>query len=77
MGKCRGVPAEHLSLKVGQDNFMMVEMARSDTIRAMYVIGEETAFSDADAENVHQGFTNLDFRWFRICFSVAPRNMPT
>ncbi|SCC18149.1 formate dehydrogenase major subunit [Kosakonia oryzendophytica] len=56
-----GVPAEHLSLKVGQDNFMMVEMARSDTIRAMYVIGEETAFSDADAENVHQGFTNLDF----------------
>lgn len=55
------VPAERLSLKVGQDNFMMVEMARSDAIRAMYVIGEETAFSDADAENVHQGFTNLDF----------------
>ncbi|PDO90410.1 formate dehydrogenase subunit alpha [Kosakonia pseudosacchari] len=56
-----GVPAERLSLKVGQDNFMMVELARQDAIRAMYVIGEETAFSDADAENVHQGFTNLDF----------------
>ncbi|MEN0582544.1 MULTISPECIES: formate dehydrogenase subunit alpha [unclassified Kosakonia] len=59
--KAWGVPAERLSLKVGQDNFMMVELARKDVIRAMYVIGEETAFSDADAENVHQGFTNLDF----------------
>ncbi|MFE4110903.1 formate dehydrogenase subunit alpha [Kosakonia sp. YIM B13611] len=59
--KAWGVPAERLSLKVGQDNSMMVELARSDVIRAMYVIGEETAFSDADAENVHQGFTNLDF----------------
>lgn len=59
--KAWGVPAERLSLKVGQDNFMMVELARKEVIRAMYVIGEETAFSDADAENVHQGFTNLDF----------------
>lgn len=59
--KAWGVPAERLSLNVGQDNFMMVELARKEVIRAMYVIGEETAFSDADAENVHQGFTNLDF----------------
>jgi len=56
-----GVAPESLSLEVGDDNFMMVEMARQDKIRAMYVIGEETAFSDADATNVHQGFSELDF----------------
>ncbi len=27
----------------------------------MYVIGEETAFSDADSANVHEGFASLDF----------------
>lgn len=27
----------------------------------MYVIGEETAFADADTTNVPEGFTNLDF----------------
>lgn len=56
-----GVAPESLSLEVGDDNFMMVEMARQDKIRAMYVIGEETAFSDADATNVHEGFSKLDF----------------
>lgn len=56
-----GVAAEKLSLDVGEDNFMMVKLAASDQLRAMYVIGEETAFSDADTTNVHQGFTELDF----------------
>ncbi|QNQ20578.1 formate dehydrogenase subunit alpha [Kosakonia sp. SMBL-WEM22] len=56
-----GVPAERLSLEVGEDNFMMVKMAREKRIRAMYVIGEDTAFADADAHSVHEGFTDLDF----------------
>jgi formate dehydrogenase major subunit len=56
-----GVPAERLSLEVGEDNFMMVKMAREKQIRAMYVIGEDTAFADADAHSVHEGFTDLDF----------------
>lgn len=55
------VPAEQLSLEVGSDNFMMVQQADKGEIRAMYVIGEETAFSDADARNVHRGFSKLDF----------------
>ncbi|WP_269563933.1 formate dehydrogenase subunit alpha [Kosakonia radicincitans] len=56
-----GVDPQRLSLEVGEDNFMMVKLARSDQLRAMYVIGEETAFSDADTTNVHQGFSELDF----------------
>ena len=56
-----GVEPERLSLEAGSDNFEMVEHARTKQIRAMYVIGEETAFADADTTNVHEGFTNLDF----------------
>jgi formate dehydrogenase major subunit len=59
--KAWGVEPSRLSEKIGQDNFLMVEEAAQKKIRAMYVIGEETAFSDADSENVHQAFTNLDF----------------
>ena len=56
-----GVAPEKLSDEVGEDNFLMVEHARQKKVRAMYVIGEETAFSDADTENVHAAFTELDF----------------
>ena len=56
-----GVEPERLSTKIGQDNFLMVEEAAQSRIKAMYVIGEETAFSDADSENVHKAFATLDF----------------
>ena len=56
-----GVAPDALSLEAGKDNFKMVELARTGEIRAMYVIGEETAFADADTTNVQEGFTNLDF----------------
>ncbi|WP_231139220.1 MULTISPECIES: formate dehydrogenase subunit alpha [Pseudomonas] len=56
-----GVPPQHLSDKVGQDNFLMVKEADEGKIKSMYVIGEETAFSDADSKNVHEAFTKLDF----------------
>ncbi|EOC0586003.1 formate dehydrogenase subunit alpha [Cronobacter sakazakii] len=59
--KAWGVAPEKLSLEAGSDNFEMVEHARTKQVRAMYVIGEETAFSDADSTNVHEGFTDLDF----------------
>ena len=55
------VPAEQLSLEVGIDNFKLVQEADEGTIRAMHVIGEETAFADADARNVHRAFSRLDF----------------
>lgn len=59
--KAWGVPPDKLSNKVGQDNFLMVQDADEGKIKAMYIIGEETAFSDADSKNVHEAFTKLDF----------------
>ncbi|SDB39493.1 formate dehydrogenase subunit alpha [Pseudomonas sp. NFACC13-1] len=59
--KAWGVVPERLSNKVGEDNFLMVQHAAEQKIKAMYVIGEETAFSDADTENVHEAFKKLDF----------------
>lgn len=56
-----GVPKDKLSPEVGADNFTMVQRADSDQMRAMYIIGEETAFSDSHSENVHTAFENLDF----------------
>jgi len=56
-----GVEPERLSDKVGEGNFMMVEDAAQGKIKALYVIGEETAFSDADSENVHKAFRDVDF----------------
>ncbi|WP_437269816.1 formate dehydrogenase subunit alpha [Stutzerimonas balearica] len=56
-----GVPPEQLSGEVGSDNFLMVQQADERKVRAMYIIGEETAFSDADSHNVHQAFEKLDF----------------
>lgn len=56
-----GVAPEALSDEVGEDNFTMVEHARTGRIKAMYIIGEETAFSDADTTNVREGFEKLDF----------------
>ncbi|MEX3954611.1 formate dehydrogenase subunit alpha [Trinickia sp. EG282A] len=59
--KAWGIDASRLSGKIGQDNFMMVEEAAQKRLKAMYVIGEETAFSDADSENVHKAFREIDF----------------
>lgn len=56
-----GVAKEQLSDKVGEGNFLMVQSAEKGSIKAMYVIGEETAFSDADSHNVHAAFEKLDF----------------
>ncbi|KWO57651.1 formate dehydrogenase subunit alpha [Burkholderia territorii] len=56
-----GVEPQMLSSKIGEDNFMMVEQAAQGRLKAMMVIGEETAFSDADSENVHRAFSQLDF----------------
>ncbi|MDY0884722.1 formate dehydrogenase subunit alpha [Dongia soli] len=59
--KAWGVAPEALSDKIGEDNFLMVQDAEKGKVRAIYVIGEETAFSDADSKNVHEAFTKLDF----------------
>lgn len=59
--KAWGVPKERLPLEKGNDNFTMVQKAREGSVKAMYIIGEETAFSDANSRNVHGGFENLDF----------------
>lgn len=56
-----GVDKESLSLEIGADNFTMVQDADTEKIRAMYIIGEETAFSDAHTNNVHTGFKKLEF----------------
>ncbi|SKA12931.1 formate dehydrogenase subunit alpha [Consotaella salsifontis] len=59
--KAWGVAPDELSDQVGEDNFLMVQHAKEGKVKAMYVIGEETAFSDADSTNVHEAFTKLDF----------------
>ena len=59
--RARGVAPEALSSEAGLDNFMMVEDAHKQRVRAMYIIGEETAFSDADSTKVHEAFSRLDF----------------
>ena len=56
-----GVDEEELSLEIGADNFTMVQDADTEKIRAMYVIGEETAFSDSHMNDVHTGFEKLEF----------------
>ncbi|MGQ3902365.1 formate dehydrogenase subunit alpha [Mixta calida] len=56
-----GVEAQALSDKAGSDNFMMVQHAHEGTLKAMYIIGEETAFSDADSTKVHEAFSGLAF----------------
>jgi len=59
--KAWGVPPEHLSDEVGLDNFSMVEKASKGEVKAMMVIGEETAISDADTRNVIKAFKQLEF----------------
>lgn len=56
-----GVDPEALSDQPGADNFKMVQHAHEGKLRAMYITGEETAFSDADSTNVHEAFSNLEF----------------
>ena len=56
-----GVDAQALSGQAGADNFKMVQDAWAGKLKAMFVIGEETAFSDADSTKVHQAFTGLEF----------------
>ena len=55
-----GVEPSRLSKEVGLDNFEMVLKAGSD-VKAMYVIGEETAVSDSNANQTHEKFSKLDF----------------
>lgn len=59
--KAWSVDKNSLSLEIGADNFTMVQDADTHKIRAMYIIGEETAFSDAHTQNVHSGFSGLEF----------------
>lgn len=59
--KAWGVAPEHLSDKAGADNFMMVQKAHKGEVKAMFVIGEETAFADADSTTVHEAFSRLEF----------------
>ncbi|WP_243470557.1 molybdopterin-dependent oxidoreductase [Vreelandella lionensis] len=56
-----GVDPSQPSNEVGEGNFLMVQSADQGDIKAMYVIGEETAFSDANTHNVHSAFEHLDF----------------
>jgi formate dehydrogenase major subunit len=55
-----GVAPEALSNEVGLDNFEMTMKAGSD-LKAMYIIGEETAASESNAHETHEHFSKLDF----------------
>lgn len=55
-----GVAPEQLSNEKGLDNFEMTEKA-GDELKAMYIIGEETAVSESNAHETHEHFSKLDF----------------
>src|SRR5699024_3251531 len=55
-----GVAPEELSNEVGLDNFEMT-MKAGDELKAMYIIGEETAVSESNARETHEHFARLDF----------------
>lgn len=55
------VAPEALSDEEGLDNFLMIEHAHDKQLRAMYIIGEDTAFSDANSTKVDEAFSQLDF----------------
>lgn len=56
-----GVDPSQLSNEIGRGNFLMVQAADQGDIKSMYIIGEETAFADANTHNVHSAFEKLDF----------------
>lgn len=56
-----GVPPERLSKKIGLDNFQMVLEAGKGNVKAMYVIGEETAVSDSHADHTQEAMAGLEF----------------
>ena len=58
-----GVPPERLSAKIGLDNYeMVVEAGRpKGKLKAMYVIGEETAISDAHSAHTERAMRRLEF----------------
>ncbi|WP_447554998.1 formate dehydrogenase subunit alpha [Vreelandella sp. EE22] len=56
-----GVAPKALSLEEGLGNFLMVEAAAEDELKAMFVIGEETVFSDSNTHNVVEAFEKLEF----------------
>lgn len=55
-----GVPPERLSNEIGLDNFQMVLEAHRGKIKAMYVIGEETAISDSYAAHTQRALAELE-----------------
>ncbi|HZR35429.1 MAG TPA: formate dehydrogenase subunit alpha [Nevskia sp.] len=59
--KAWGVAPERLSNKIGLDNYAMVEEAGKGKVKAMYIIGEETAISDANADKTQAAMRGLDF----------------
>ncbi len=56
-----GVEPEKLSLEIGLGNYAMVEQSGEGKVKAMYIIGEETAISDTHADDVHKSFSGMDF----------------
>jgi formate dehydrogenase major subunit len=56
-----GVAPERLSDKVGLDNYAMVVEAGKGEVKAMYVIGEETAISDSHASKTQEAMRGLEF----------------
>ncbi|MBS7456980.1 formate dehydrogenase subunit alpha [Coralloluteibacterium stylophorae] len=59
--KAWGVAPEALSDHVGLDNYTMVLGAGEGKVRAMFIIGEETAVSDSHASHTQDAFRKLDF----------------
>lgn len=56
-----GLEPRALSMDIGLGNYDQVHAAAEGTIRAMYVIGEETAISDAHSGHVQKAFATMDF----------------
>lgn len=59
--KAWGVQPEQLSKEIGFDNYEMVLKGCTGELKAMYIIGEETAVSDSNGQQTHECFSKLDF----------------
>jgi formate dehydrogenase major subunit len=53
-----GVP---ISNKPGKDNTQMLESVENGSLKAIYLVGEDMAWIDANANHVHETLSKLDF----------------
>lgn len=71
--KAWGVP---LPNKPGLNNFRMVDAILDGQLHALFVVGEELALVDGNAEHVQEALEKVDFLVVQEIFMTRPRSLP-